>query len=48
MHPLLAASEPALLADHLQAYGELPAAKRSRARWQRAALLQLLACAAVG
>lgn len=54
MHPLfrLAAAEPALLADHLQAYGELVSGEAldTLARWRRAALLQLaaLASAAVG
>lgn len=54
MHPLfrLAASEPALLADHLQAYGELVGSEALAAlgHWRRAALLQLaaLASAAVG
>lgn len=54
MHPLfrLAATDPALLADHLQAYGELASGEALDVlgRWQRAALLQLaaLACAAVG
>lgn len=54
MHPLfrLAATEPALLADHLQAYGELVSGEAVDAlgRWRRAALLQLaaLASAAVG
>ncbi|MFT3956278.1 MAG: hypothetical protein QM722_18415 [Piscinibacter sp.] len=54
MHPLfrLAAAEPALLADHLQAYGELMSGEALDAlgRWRRAALLQLaaLASAAVG
>lgn len=54
MHPLfrLAASEPALLADHLQAYGELASGEALDVlgRWRRAALLQLaaLASAAVG
>lgn len=54
MHPLfrLAASEPALLADHLQAYGDLVSGEALDVlgRWRRAALLQLvaLACAAVG
>lgn len=54
MHPLfrLAATEPALLADHLQAYGELVSGEALDAlgRWRRAALLQLaaLASAAVG
>lgn len=54
MHPLfrLATSEPALLADHLQAYGELMSGEALDAlgRWRRAALLQLaaLASAAVG
>lgn len=53
MHPLfrIIATEPALVADHLQAYGELMAdeALGTVARWRRAALLQLaaLACAAV-
>lgn len=54
MHPLfrLAASEPALLADHLQAYGELVGdeALAALGRWRQAALLHLaaLASAAVG
>lgn len=54
MHPLfrLAAAEPALLADHLQAYGELASGEALAAlgHWRRAALLQLaaLASAAVG
>lgn len=54
MHPLfrLAATEPALLADHLQAYGELVSGEALDAlgRWRNAALLQLaaLASAAVG
>lgn len=54
MHALfrLAASEPALLADHLQAYGELAGGEALDAlgRWRRAAMLQLaaLASAAVG
>ena len=49
MHPLfrLAASEPALLADHLQAYGELASGEALDVlgRWRRAALLQLAALA---
>ncbi len=54
MHALfrLAASEPALLADHLQAYGELAGGEALDAlgRWRHAAVLQLaaLASAAVG
>jgi hypothetical protein len=54
MHPLfrLAATEPALLADHLQAYGELASGEAldMLERWRRAAVLQLaaLASAAVG
>lgn len=54
MHPLfrLAATEPALLADHLQAYGELASGEALDVleRWRRAAVLQLaaLASAAVG
>lgn len=54
MHPLfrIAAAEPALVVDHLQAYGELAADEAIAAlgRWRRGAALQLaaLASAAVG
>jgi hypothetical protein len=54
MHPLfrIAAAEPALMIDHLQAYGELAAdeAITTLGRWRRGAALQLaaLASAAVG
>lgn len=54
MHPLfrVAAAEPTLVVDHLQAYGELAADEAIAAlgRWRRGAALQLaaLASAAVG